>query len=180
MDAIDKSLADIEAEWEQVAANAIAESIASNPSEDLYAAGFWLFYCDYTVIHPPCFALNTKSHLAKAQDKKYHRWSPPNWKFDVVDGTTDAMMPSYVPLHGDHSDETWPLIIERHKLMISNVCRSLTWNAKEGAGRFQGISLNPKFVVGIFEGQNGPEEYEELVELSVDYELVEELRILKR
>ena len=71
----------IAASWSDLVTKAIIEAVTNNPDADYYAAGFWLFYVDYTLFGVPCFALNTEENLA-ASDPSC-RWSPPEWLVDV-------------------------------------------------------------------------------------------------
>lgn len=172
---VDNLLAEIETRWEQLAAQAIAAKISESPDEEYYAAGFWLLYCDYTVISPPPLAMNSEEHLAESpEDAEYHRWAPPEWKFDVLD-ETEQMRSSYAPLDGDHGVAVWERIIDLHQQALARVCRRLTRTARSRSGPFQGLAVSPKFVVGIFEERDGGEEFDRLARLSIEPAVLAEL-----
>jgi hypothetical protein len=61
MDTQEHFLQEIESQWPAHIRHGLAELIRRNPDEQFYAAAFWLFYCDYTVIAPPTFGANTES-----------------------------------------------------------------------------------------------------------------------
>lgn len=168
-------LREIEENWLSVVSSAVERMLTDHPEERFYAAGFWCFYCDYSVLLPPAFAMNSTSQLRDQDDPDAVRWHPPEWKFDVVDGTSEAMIDCYQTLHGDHSREVWDKLIADHDLMISNVCLALTSRAFQRSGVFDNPSLHKNFLFGIFESIHGPDEYDRLLELSVDHELLNRL-----
>lgn len=175
---VENLISAIESQWEEVAAKTIAQIMAAFPDDQFYAAGFWLFYCDYTVIHPPCFGANTEASLAESgEDAKYHRWTPPNWRFDTIGGLSDKMMPLYEPLCEEHEDDVWQKIMEDHKQSIARVCRRVTQQARSGAGPFAEVAVPANFVVGIFEEQDGDEEYDRLAIMSIEKSVLADLDV---
>jgi len=173
MEWFEEPLKRIEEEWDRVAPGLIAAQLKAHPTKQFYAAAFWLFYCDYTMLGCPCLAMDSEENFASAEPK-YDRWTPPNWKFDVVD-TPDALSDMYDLFEGEHDDDVWEEIMEGHKQAIARVCLSVTAKARRGVDEFEGLPMHPRFVVGIFEEREGGEEYVRLAELSVAPEIIGEL-----
>ena len=180
MSAIESLLSEIEDQWADVAAKAIVEKVTSEPALQFYAAGFWMFYADFTVLDPPNLSMNSESYLAADKYGDSNRWIPPNLQYDVIQSATDAMYPRYEQpskeLAGGDED-VWEQTMDEHKQEIARVCRRVTADARAGQGEFAGVSVVPNFVLGIFEEQDGEFEYDRLVELSIGREAAADLGI---
>lgn len=170
-------LQQIESRWFDSAATAIVSHASRFPAERFYAGAFWLCYVDYTLFGTPCFALNTESYLARdggdAEDST--RWSPPNWRFDVLDEPVEAMSPSYDKLSrslADQDDTRWEAAIEEHFQALARVCRRLTHHARSRTGPFSEVDLPADFVVGIFEEREGDPTFSRLVRASIEPEIL--------
>ena len=175
-----------EAAWHDVGCRTLTDLAAAHPGERLYAAAFHLFYGDSTQILTPALAANTEAAV-HANFGYSTRFDPPDWRWDVLDGHSDAMQPWYqrltdeaVASAGEVTDEVWVA----HDGAMARVCRALTATARGG-----GIhdSLPSGFVVVILEGQREPAEGAALIRASVDPEvlasvpdLVEHVRELER
>jgi hypothetical protein len=161
-------LAKIESAWTATAVATILEMCRSHPAERFYAAGFWLFYVDYTVVGVPCVAMNTEAHVAVHSETPSVRWTPPNWQFDVINPAIRAMQPLYdalsLALEGK-DDPIWDDLVEAHYAAMARVCRRVTELIHSGCGEFAGLPVTKDFVVGIFEERDG--EYERLVRASI-------------
>ena len=165
----------IKTEAEEVIESLIDLTMAS----PVYAGAFWGFYCDYDVIHPPCFALNTidridSSTIAGTKVK----WIPPEWKLDVIDNVTDSLMPSYEKLSDllrDQDDEVWEDVIEKNYLLYCEICKKLTDRARSNEGNFSRWNKTDDFLILILEEKDGDEMYNWLVESSVSAEILSEI-----
>jgi hypothetical protein len=168
----------IESAWLDAAASVIVSQVAAYPHEQFYAAGFWLCYVDYTMFAGPVFAMNTESHLAANcgdWPEGYTRWSPPNWRFDVLRGAIEAMSPYYDALTASLAGQEtaiWDGAIEAHWQTLARVSRLLTHAVRSGAAPFAGSSLPSSFVVGIFEEREGEPVFSRLVRESIDPEIL--------
>jgi hypothetical protein len=178
--AIESFLKNIASQWFDVASAAIVRTVESNPNEQFYVAGFWLFYVDYTVIRAPCFAMNFESHVANSEYGEEIRWSPPNWHFDVVEGSTDAMSSMYDVLTEDlagKDDSIWDAIIEEHKQAMARVSHRLTTAVRNRSGSFSKLRTSTDFLCGIFDEREGEKECNRLVALSVASDDIAKLNI---
>jgi hypothetical protein len=153
-----------ETAWHDSGCHALAGVAAAHPTERLHVAAFHLFYCDSTQILPPALAADTEAEARPAD-----RFAPPEWRWDVVDGASEAMRPWYLRLTEEFltpaateaaADELW----QAHDAAMARVAKAMTATARRG-----GIhdSLPPDFVVLILEGQRGDEEAD-LIRASVD------------
>ena len=156
-----KLLKDIENKWEKVATSSLESLFRSESVRDYFAAGFWLFYVDYTEILPPYLSVAYESDNL---DPNY-RWEPPEWPIGL-DEATNAMSEEYSELSSflngkSHAD--WDGVIEEHYVAISRVTKKLT-------AKFRGTEYPTvdRFIAGIFESRDGEEEYARLVKMSVD------------
>ena len=170
----------IESAWHDATASAIVSQVMNFPDEEFYAAAFWLCYVDYTLFGTPCFAMNTESHSAvsAAEGSEGMRWSPPNWRYDVIDHATQAMTPHYSTLSASlagQSESVWDDTIEEHWRLLARVCRRLTHEARHREGYFCDIALPPGFVVGIFEEREGEPIFSQLVRASIAPEILSTL-----
>ena len=171
MPSIKSLLKEIETRWQTVASESIVRIVSAQSDKEFYAAAFWLFYVDYTVIHPPCFAMNHEAHVAGNPYGEEIRWSPPNWQFDVIDGSTDVMMPIYTSLSDELAgadDNVWDAIIEEHKQCMARVSLRITSDVLNRIPPFHGLNLPPTFICGIFDEREGEEECNRLAALSID------------
>lgn len=140
----------------------------------VYACGFWLFYCDYTVISPPCFGYNSSY-------EEDDRWDPAEWEVDTDDTVYDAMSPFYEKLSNlmdGKPDESWEQLIEYQWQFYSNLCYKLNSEINSENSPFKGWSKSEDFVVGIFEQREGQEKYEELAIGSLGYEKAKDLCVI--
>ncbi|MEM8531546.1 MAG: hypothetical protein AAGF95_11930 [Chloroflexota bacterium] len=145
------------------------------PEGVVYACGFWLFYCDYTVLGVPCFAYNT---VGNENDTK---WSPSEWIVDVADEMTEVLKPLYEQvssLMAGKDDAAWEALIEYQWNVYSKVCISLNASVKQGRGPLAHWYLTEDFVIGIFEEQADDDMYDFLVKASVGEKAALELGIV--
>ena len=173
-------LQQIESRWFDSAASAIVSQVARFPGERFYAGAFWLCYVDYTLFGTPCFAMNTESHLANcgAAVESSTRWSPPNWQFDIIDETVEAMSPLYDTLSRSLAGQdsgVWDATIEEHAQVLARVSRRLTQHARSRTGPFMQTHLLADFVVGIFDEREGQPTFSRLVRASIDPEILSTL-----
>jgi hypothetical protein len=143
------------------------------PSEEIYVGGFWLFYCDYTVLGAPCLAFNSGGSDIEA------RWSPSEWQVDVDDTVAEVLNPLYIELTKfmeGRSDEDWEFLIEYQYSYYCAISLALT---KEKEKVFSGWNLADDFVVGVFEERESEEIYSALVKASISEDLVGRLGILR-
>lgn len=154
--------------WTDLATQAVVDAVTESPDAGYYAAGFWLFYLDYTLFGVPCLALNTEKNLAESDPTC--RWCPPEWLVDVHP-CFETVQPLYTELSGllaGESDEVWDIAIEQHYDAMCGLCRKLTKEYHSPDGAFGAIPKNPQFVFGIFEERQGDEVYEALVNASIE------------
>lgn len=143
-----------------------------SPDGTVYACGFWLFYCDYTVLTPPCFAYNI---VGKEQDAK---WCPPEWIVDVENRMVDALKPIYQELSDlmkGQNDEAWESLIRYQWDFYSQLCLAITRDARSLLSHWR---LAGDFVCGIFEDRESEEVYTSLVLSSVGEQAALQLGIL--
>lgn len=142
------------------------------PDGTVYACGFWLFYCDYTVIHAPCFAYNV---VTEENDDK---WCPPEWIVDVEDRMVEALKPHYQVL-SDHmkgqSHEAWDSLIHFQWDFFSQLCLAITRDADSLLSHWRRTN---DFVCGIFEDREPEEIYTSLILSSVGEQVALQLGIL--
>ncbi len=179
--ALQSSMSDIEAQWEVVAADTIARTIAEHPDEDFYAAGFWSFALDGQTISPPALALNSESGVTEIDSfGEDNRWNPADWRRSVIMTAHLAMAPAYIDLsellHGEEWS-VWEAVDELQKQAIARVCRRLTERIRDRGAPFDAIPVNSRFVVGIFDGRDGEEETDRLARMSIDAALIQELNL---
>lgn len=142
---------------------------------EIYACGFWLFYCDYTVISPPCFAYNS------SYDEKYDRWAPPEWDVDVDDTVYDVLSPIYEKLSSmmvGKTDQDWEQLIEYQREFYSELCFRLNSEVDGQDSPFKHWIKSSNFVIGIFEEREGEEIYNKLAVDSLGYEKAKELCVI--
>jgi hypothetical protein len=178
MGVVDDILVEIEERWVQVAPRSIANVIRAHPDEQFYAAGFWLFYFDYSVINPPSLATNSEARIAHYEDGENTRWVSADWKWSVITDTFDKLFPLYNRLSAElegAADADWDQLCTVHENAIARVARKLTADAQQGAGHFAGLSLTNDFVVAILDGSESSETYNRLVRASVAPELIDKL-----
>ena len=127
---------------------------------EVYACGLWLFYCDYTVINPPCFGYNS------SYDEKDDKWAPPEWDVDVDDTVYDALSPLYEKLSKlmeGKADQDWEELIEYQWEFYSKLCYKLNSVIESKASPFINWPKSSDFVIGIFEEREDEEIYKKLV-----------------
>lgn len=142
---------------------------------EIYACGLWLFYCDYTVISPPCFGYNS------SYDEKYDRWAPPEWDVDVDDSVYDVLAPIYEKLSKlmeGKPDGAWEKLIEYQWKFYSELCNKLNSEIDSLDSPFRTWPRSNDFVIGIFEEREGEEVYNELAIGSLGYEKAKELCVI--
>jgi hypothetical protein len=165
---------DIESAFSQIG-EILKRTLREIPAPDgtVYACGFWLFYCDYTVLGAPCFAYNI---IGKEKGTK---WCPPEWIVDVEDRVVEALNPLYQKvseLMKGQSDDAWESLIRYQWDFFSTLCLSITRDARS---LFSHWRLTDDFVCGIFEEREGGEVYDSLVQSSVGEQLTIRLGILQ-
>ncbi|KZZ13933.1 hypothetical protein A3765_14120 [Oleiphilus sp. HI0130] len=155
----------------------ILESIATvHPKQDeVYACSFWLFYCDYEQINPPCFAYNNEPEQAET------RWSPPEWAIDIQDDVYEKLNPLYERLTAQmagKSDEEWEELIQYQYEFYCSLCKSLNSGLGSSSSPFKNWKTTPDFLVGIFEEREDEEIYELLVKSSVGEAVAAKIGVL--
>lgn len=170
---MDKQIEEIFAEVESVVVEAIKAVRVS--AKELYVCGFWLFYCDYTVISPPCFGYNT---TYKENDD---RWAPPEWDVDIDNDVFGALEPIYERLASamiGKSDEEWVELIEYQWDIYSRLCFKLNTEIGDENSPFKQWNKSNDFLIGIFEEREGEEMYNKLAIASVGLSKAKELSII--
>ena len=162
--------------WHDSGCRILSDLAAACPGERLYGAAFHLFYMDGVKILPPALAANIEA--AVHEDYEYStRFTPPEWRWDVLDATSDAMSPWYHRLTEEYlapaateteQDAAMNALEAAHDTAMANVCKAITTTARRGD--IHG-SLPPGFVVVILEGQRGDEEAG-LIRKSVDPQML--------
>jgi|GEM_PF-6453556 len=168
MNEIDKTLAEIERKWLNVAVDAICDASLKYLPSKTYAAAFWLLYYDYTFFGVPCFAINHEEHLSAKGIGS--RWPPPEWNEDVHD-CYQQIQPLYTNLSKlleGKADETWDNVAQGHYNALFRISKSLTSKYHSGEGRFGSIDKHPDFFVSIIELREPDEMYEWLLKNSVE------------
>jgi hypothetical protein len=164
----DKLLAQIESEWPTHIARGLGELVRNNLRETIYAAAFWQFYCDYTIISPPAFGANAESDVADGSD----RWlAVADWKWDVLKSVIDGMTPLYLRLSDALSgapDAEWDAVIDAHYELIPRVARSVTRSAQARTGSFADIALPGNFLVFATDIEADASVCNRLVRASID------------
>lgn len=144
---------------------ALIEAIkATETAKQIYACGFWLFYCDYSVISPPCFGYNSDF------EDNDERWAPPEWDVDVDDSMYNALATIYDSLTkrmDGKSDEEWEELLDYQWDFYSKLCFKLNSDINSGSSPFNNWSKSSDFVIGIFEEREGEEIYKKLAINSV-------------
>ncbi|GHC68257.1 hypothetical protein [Roseibacillus persicicus] len=170
MQTIAQILSQIESRWEVVARKEIDRAVTDSKLEDVYVAGFWLFYTDGSAFYPPYLSINSRSGNLNLYDK----WSPPEW-LHGLDGATDAMASEYEPLMEalrDKPESEWDNVIEQHYELISRVSQSLTKTFREEGA----IATTDDFLACILDHQHGDTESERLSRLSIGGIMPEDLQ----
>ncbi len=143
--------------------------------QDIYASGFWFFYCDYEAIYAPSFGYNSFF------DDEDCQWSPPNWEVDINDEIYEALNPIYEKISEalkGKSDEIWEEVIEYNFSLFVGICKNLNTNITDTESPFSHWSKTSDFVVGIFEERESEELYTKLVIQSVGQQKAKDLQII--
>jgi hypothetical protein len=159
-------LREIESQWPSHIRRGLGELVRDHPSEQIYVAAFWQFYCDYTVIHPPAFGANAES---AADDGT--RWQPAEWKWDVLRSVIDGIMPVYLELSEALNGATegeWEEVIAAHYQLVPRVARVVTKAARERSGVFGDLELPKDFFVFAWDFEADAKTSNRLVRASVD------------
>jgi hypothetical protein len=161
-----------EVAWHDSACRILADLAAAHPDERLYAAAFHLFYSDGIQILPPALAANTEA--AVHHNVGYStRFSPPEWRWDVLDAASAAMRPWYHRLSEKflassradaEPDPALDALEAAHDGAMARVCQAVTATARRG-GIHHSVPAN--FVVVVLDGQRGDEEAG-LIRASID------------
>ncbi|WP_411846041.1 DUF4303 domain-containing protein [Roseibacillus persicicus] len=170
MQSIAQILSQIESRWEEVARKEINQAVADSKLEDVYVAGFWLFYTDGSAFYPPYLSISSRS----ANLSLYDKWSPPEWQHGL-DGATDSMANEYEPLMEaleNKSESEWDNAIKLHYEVISRVSQRLTRTFREERAE----AITDDFLVCILDHQHGDAESERLARLSICGVLPEDLQ----
>ncbi|MFI7419549.1 hypothetical protein [Nonomuraea sp. NPDC049684] len=158
--------------WHDSACRTLSDLAGACPGERLYGAAFHLFYMDDVQILPPALAANTEAAVHEDHGHST-RFTPPEWRWDVLDVPSNAMSPWYHRLAEEHLAPTASeadryaalnALDAAHDSAMAHVCKAITATARRGD--LHG-SLPPEFVVVILEGQRGDEEAG-LIRKSVD------------
>jgi hypothetical protein len=165
-------LKEIESEWLKTVLKAVHELTTAYPSERFYAGAFWLCYVDYTMFGVPCFAMNTEAHVTAngGNTAEGIRWSPPNWRFDVIDTAVARMQPHYQALSRDldgKDDSIWDATIDEHFRALARVSRQATEIVHQSRARGMSGDISDDFVIGIFEEREGEPLFSQLVRDSI-------------
>ncbi len=179
-DQIAEQLSRIESEWFDIASADIARVIQQHANEEFYAAGFWLFYVDYSQIGPPLLYVNTESDVLLNGEDDIHRWDAANWQLKITVDTSATMSARYMELSEllqGQPAALWDFADESSKQLIARVFRWLTESIRHERPPFDSCDVCPWFVAGIFDGRDGWKEANRLVRASITAELIEELGI---
>lgn len=167
-------LDEIKKEWLFRGSRAIREIILEHPSESFYAAAFHLFYSDYRQILAPALAINAESFIEIHNDQGSTwttRWAPPEWNWPVLDDACNAMKPVYSKLSEamvDAKESDWDDLIRLHDQVMADVSKKLTIEIHDNQSESPGLNLPNDFVVVVLDGQRDSEEYNALVQASVE------------
>ena len=140
-------LEEIESQWPTHIRRGFTELIRSHPNEVFYAAAFWMFYCDYTVIAAPTFGVNAESKVTDSPDD---RWAPAEWGWDVVQSVQDGMEPFYEQLSSALAgapDAEWEAVMAANEKLIGRVAQLVTEWVKNRSGEFADFPLPKDFLV---------------------------------
>ncbi|WLQ16756.1 hypothetical protein O5O45_12590 [Hahella aquimaris] len=146
------------------------EDIEPNIGE-IYVAGFWLFYCDYTVLSRPCFSYNSEN------TDEQTRWSPPDWTVDIDDIMDQALAPLYekiTALMENCSEKEWDTLLDFQFEFYCNLCQKLNNDLMP----FKKWSTTKNFVIGIFEERESEDVYHSLIKNSIGHGKAIELGII--
>lgn len=161
--------------FQQIEEAFLASLTSIEINDEVYACGFWLFYCDYTVINPPCFGYNS------SYEEDEDRWAPPEWDIDIDDAIYNALSPLYEKLShlmDNKSDEEWERLIEYQWQFYSELCSKLNSELYSPNSPFKNWPKKSNFVIGIFEERESEEIYEKLAIDSLGYEKAKELCVI--
>ena len=142
---------------------------------EVYACGFWLFYCDCSNINPPCFGYNS------SYDEDDDRWAPPEWDVDIDDEVYDALSPLYSKLSelmNDKPDEDWEELIEYQWEFYAKLCYKLNNEICNDSSPFKTWPKSNDFVIGIFEERESEEVYNWLAINSLGHEKAKKLCVI--
>ncbi|SFM13446.1 hypothetical protein [Marinobacter zhejiangensis] len=170
---MDSKVRDVFSEIEEVLIQAIRDIPV--PPETLYACGFWLFYCDYSTISPPCFGYNSE------YGEEDERWAPPEWDVEEEENVFEALEPAYEKLMGlmeGRSNEAWAQLVEFQWRFYTDFCARLNASMNSPSSPFAGWSKTDDFVVGVFEEREGEEIYNRLAIDSVGRDSAVKLSIV--
>jgi hypothetical protein len=169
-------LREIEHQWPIHIHRGLAELRQAHPSEVLYAASFWMLYCDYTNIAAPTFGVNAESNLVNEVPGGHsNRWLPPEWRWDVLDSVCSAMEPHYTHLSkllASASNDDWDAVIASNEHLIARVCRLVTHAARTRSGAFGDLELPKDFLLFAADVREDDAKYDQLLRLSVDPEVL--------
>jgi hypothetical protein len=167
-------LQEIESQWPTHVRRGIEELARRHPTERIYAAAFWQFYCDHTVISPPAFGANAESALAGERGRRY-RWSPNHWRWDLLSTVVDGMMPLYNQLSDvldGAPDAAWEAVVAAHDESIARVARSVTRAVRTRSGLFRDVALPESFVAFAVDVPADVERSKRLLRASIDEEVL--------
>ena len=164
----------------EIEAESFIESISDIPmNSPVYAAAFWLFYCDNDVIHPPSLAINSIEGLTSDSDELgSNKWSPPDWKYPDNGDFTEALMPLYLEISKllkGQSDDVWEEVVRINDKLYCRLSKLITKRAHSKEGKFSEWNITDNFVTLAMEESAGPEFYNWLVKSSVEAERLEKL-----
>jgi len=164
-------LQEIADECYRIGGEAIVSTIRKHPGVSFFAAGFHTFYSDYAEFGG--------FRLGLGAEETPRRWSGCEW--GASDWGDICDFPSYNTLASaleDQADEIWDQAQRQHEEQLSDVCRRLTSDARNGTGAFAECRQD-SFLVGIFNDLEGNEQFDRLVEMSVDGNDIERFGITR-
>jgi len=145
------------------------------PENEIYACGFWLFYCDHTVIRPPCFGYNS------SYEHEDDRWSPPEWDVDIDNDVYGALEPFYqklIDIMSGQSDDAWENLMNYQWSFYTNLCRKLNMEVDSEVSPFKEWPRKSNFVVGVFEVNESEEMYDKLAVQSLGHQKAQQLCVI--
>ncbi|MCM8528664.1 MAG: hypothetical protein NE327_19220 [Lentisphaeraceae bacterium] len=167
-EALEKSLTDF-----------IINKFNESTEETFYSLAFWNFSFDYVSFQIPCLALNSVEFLNNSEESsKFIKWSPANWKYPNLQFSSDELEAAYKDLNKyleGKPENVWNIAINAVEQIYCCLCENLTTWISESNDPFQKINLPQNFVIAILQTESGPEEYERLLEESVNPELLDNL-----
>jgi hypothetical protein len=146
------------------------------PKNTLYACGFWLFYCDYTVLGVPCFAYNS------GPSDESLKWSPADWEVETDESVEVALESIYEAITQKMegaTDEEWEALLDYQWNFYSDLCKEWNESLDSDTSPFSGWNKTDDFVIGVFEEREGEEVYDKLAVQSLGEERAKQLGVIE-